>query len=92
MKPLASIAETLNEGGYNRGLYFSPDMRLLCGERQRVKSRLDKIIVDGTGTMRQLHNTVYLEDSPCGCAHVAFGGCSRGELSYWREIWLRRAR
>src|SRR5206468_11755562 len=48
VKPLAGIAATLNAGGFNRGLYFSPDMRLLCGERQRVKSRLDKIIVDGT--------------------------------------------
>jgi hypothetical protein len=33
---------------------------------------------------------VYLEGSMCGCAHVAFGGCPRGEFSYWREIWLRR--
>ena len=90
VKSMKRIIETLNETGYNRGLYFSPDMRLLCGEQQRVMQRIDKIIVDGTGEMRELRNTVYLEDSPCGCAHVAFGGCSRGEFSYWRELWLRR--
>jgi len=93
VKPMASIIETLNETAHNRGLYFTPAMRLLCGEQHRVERKIDKIIVDGTGEMRQLRNTVYLEGSLCGCACVAFGGCPRGEFSYWREIWLhRRAR
>jgi hypothetical protein len=93
VKPLQSIIETLDERGYNRGLYFSPDMRLWCGRRCRVRGRLDKIIVDGTGQMRQLRNTVCLEGSTCGCSYMGFGmnGCSRCELTYWREIWLRRS-
>jgi hypothetical protein len=90
VKPIERIGDTLNEAGRNRGLYFSPDMRLLCGTRQQVKGRLDKIIVDGTGEMRHLKNTVTLEGSLCGCAPIAFGGCSRNEFVYWREIWLRR--
>jgi hypothetical protein len=91
VKPKESIAETLNEAGRNRGLYFMPGMRLSCGEQYRVKERIDKIIVDGTGEMRRLDHTVRLEGSLCGCAQTAFGGCSRGEVAYWREIWLRRA-
>lgn len=91
IKPMESIIATLNEKAHNRGLFFSPDMRLECGRQRRVERRLEKIIVDGTGEMRQLRNTVYLEGSRCGCAHVAFGGCSRCEFTYWREIWLRRA-
>lgn len=90
IKSLESIVETLDEVAHNRGLYFTPDMRLLCGRQQRVERRLDKIIMDGTGEMRRLRNTVYLEGSHCGCSHAAFGGCPRGEFSYWREIWLRR--
>ncbi len=90
VRSVKSIAGTLNERGHNRGLYFTPDMRLLCGSRQRVEKRIEKIIVDGTGEMRRLHNTVYLEGSLCGCVY-ALGGCPRGEFSYWREIWLRRA-
>jgi hypothetical protein len=92
IKPLKDILDTLNESGYNRGLRFSPDMRLLCGQRRRVQGRLDRIIVDGTGAMRQLRNTVCLEGSTCGCAYMGFGmiGCSRCELVYWRETWLRR--
>jgi hypothetical protein len=90
VKSIESIIETLDGSAHNRGLSFTPDMRLLCGGRQRVDRRLDKIIVDGTGEMRQLRNTVYLKDSGCGCSHVAFGGCPRREFTYWREIWLRR--
>jgi hypothetical protein len=91
VEPMERITETLNETAHNRGLYFTPAMRLLCGEQHRVEKKVDKIIVDGTGEMRQLRNTVFLEGSLCGCACVAFGGCPRGEFAYWREIWLRRA-
>jgi hypothetical protein len=90
VKSIDRIAETLNEKAYNRGLYFGPGMGTLCGQQHRVERKIEKIIVDGTGEMRQLRNTVYLEDSPCECAYVAFGGCPRGEFAYWREIWLRR--
>jgi hypothetical protein len=90
IKPLAGITETLDERSYNRGLYFTPAMGALCGEHHRVERRPEKIIVDGTGEMRQLRNTVFLEGSLCGCSCVAFGGCPRGEFAYWREIWLRR--
>ena len=58
--------------------------------RPVAKSIAQKIIVDGTGEMRVFRNTAYLEGSMCGCSHVAFGGCPRGEFAYWREIWLRR--
>jgi len=91
VKPLESIIETLNKTGRNRGLSFTPDMRLLCRQQRRVKERLDKIIVDGTGEMRQIPNTVLLEGSLCGCESIALGGCPRSEFVYWREIWLRRS-
>jgi hypothetical protein len=91
VKPIESIRETVNEAARNRGLSFSPDMRLLCGATTRVKSRMNKIIVDGSGEMRQLRNTVALEGSFCGCAEIAFGGCSRCDVTYWREIGLRRS-
>jgi hypothetical protein len=90
VKPLASITETLDGGAYNRGLFFTPAMASSCGEKYRVEGRIEKIIVDGTGEMRQLRNTAFLKGSLCGCSCVAFGGCPRGEFAYWREIWLRR--
>lgn len=91
VKPVERISETLNETAHNRGLYFTPAMRVSCGKEHRVDRRLEKIIVDGTGKMRKLRNTVYLEGSLCGCSCVAFGGCPRAEFAYWREIWLQRS-
>ena len=90
VKPMDGIQPTLDDQASNRGLWFSPNMRLLCGKPQRVARRIEKLIVDGTGEMRQLRNTVFLEGSFCGCSHIAFGGCSRCEYVYWREIWLNR--
>lgn len=90
IKPLAKISETLDEASYNRGLFFTPAMGGACGEKYRVERRIEKIIVDGTGEMRQLRNTAFLEGSMCGCSCVAFGGCPRNEYAYWREIWVRR--
>jgi hypothetical protein len=91
VKPLESIRETLDQKAYNRGLYFTPSMSVLCGQRRKVERKVEKIIVDGTGEMRHLKNTVFLQNEVCECSCVAFGGCPRGEFSYWREIWLRRA-
>jgi hypothetical protein len=90
VRPMNDIRRSLNETGHNRGLSFSPDMGQQCGKKRRVERRLDKIIVDGTGEVRRMRNTVCLEGSFCGCSHVAFGGCSRNEFIYWREIWVRR--
>jgi len=90
VKPVESIFKTLDQHANNRGLWFSPPMRLLCDRRLRVERRIEKLIVDGTGEMRKMSDTVFLEGSLCGCAHIAFGGCSRCEFVYWREIWLRR--
>lgn len=91
IKSMDSIAATLNRSGLNRGLFFAPDMSRLSGEKRRVERKLEKIIVDGSGKMRHLRNTVFLEGSYCGCAHAALGGCPRDEFAYWREIWLRRS-
>lgn len=91
VKPLENITGTLDETASNRGLWFSPSMRLSCNQQKRVERRIEKLIVDGTGEMRQLKNTVFLEDSHCSCPHIALGGCSRQEYVYWREIWLQRS-
>jgi hypothetical protein len=91
VRSVDEIRTTTNRTAHNRGLYFSPDMAKPSAAPCRVLRRADKIIVDGTGEMRSLKNTVFLEGSYCGCAHVAFGGCPRHEFAYWREIWLKRA-
>lgn len=90
VKSLREILATLDRRGRNRGLHFSADQRVFCGGRYRVRGRADKIIAEGTGEMRGLKDTVLIENVLCDSAYYSFGGCSRRELQYWREIWLRR--
>jgi hypothetical protein len=90
VKSLREIIDTLDRNGRNRGLHFSPDMRLFCGKKYRVRSRSNKLITEGTGRMRQIASTVMLEGVTSDSAFYAFGGCPRDDFQYWREIWLRR--
>src|SRR5258708_24698891 len=89
---MQDITQTLDAKSHNRGLLFTPDMRLQCGREKKVARHLDKVIVDGTGEMRKMKNTVYLEDSYCSCPHAAIGGCPRGEFVYWRGVLAPRGK
>jgi hypothetical protein len=91
VKSLSEILKTLDVKGCNRGLHFSPDMIPYCGKQCEVLCRADRIIVEGLGTTRALRNTVILKHVNCDADTYAFGGCSRDDVIYWREIWLRRA-
>jgi hypothetical protein len=88
VKDKREILATLDYMGRNRGLHFTPEMVKYCGKRFRVLKRLDKMLNEKTGEMREISNTVLLEGSMCdGKAH---GGCQRLCYCLWREIWLRR--
>lgn len=89
VKSLAEIEATLDSRQRNRGLEFSPGMSHFCGRRLRVRQRLERMIAEGTGEMKDLADTVLLENGNCDgfCSR----GCPRSNPLYWREIWLRRA-
>lgn len=88
VKSKDEILATLDTMGRNRGLGFTPEMLKYCGKTYRVLKRLDKMINEQTGVMRQIANTVLLEGVTCdGKAH---GGCQRMCYCLWREIWLKR--
>jgi hypothetical protein len=89
VKSLEEIATTLDPSGFNRGLEFSPQMKPFCGRKYRVRSRIERAILEQTGKMRLMKDTVLLENSICD-GHTILGGCSRAIHHYWREIWLRR--
>ncbi len=90
VKSLQEITATLDTLGRNRGLHFTPDMRLRCGQRYPVRTRVAKIVAEGTGEVRQLRDTVILEGAMHFHTYYAFGGCPRCDYQYWKEIWLRR--
>ena len=88
VKSKDEIIATLDYKGRNRGLEFTPEMLKYCGKRMRVLKRVDRMIIEKTGKMRQIANTVLLEEANCdGQNH---GGCPRNCYCLFREIWLRR--
>jgi hypothetical protein len=91
VKPLEEIMATLDRQGKNKGLEFSPDMKAYCGRQFKVHSKLERMIIEKDGKMKEVKNTVILQGITCGCFY-AFGGCPRKEFQFWREIWLKKVK
>ena len=89
VKTLEEIVATLDAKGKNRGLQVDNLMAPWCGRRYQVRHRLDRMIMETSGELRDVHNSVILEGTECRC-YLVLGGCARRELCYWREIWLKR--
>lgn len=86
VKSRDEILQTLDAQRMHKGLSFGGDMYEQCGRRMRVLSRVDRIIVEGTGRLRPVHDTVILQGSICD----RYFGCARGMPFLWREAWLKR--
>jgi hypothetical protein len=99
IKSRAEMVATLDHERSNRGLKICYEMTRYCGGQAEVRSRVNRMIDERTGEMRDLRDTVILEnirspvkaysDLDCLC-FAEPGDCPRGELMYWREIWLER--
>ena len=98
VKSRAEMQATLDSRRTNRGLGICYEMTRCCGAEATVRERVDRLILERTGEMREIRNTVSLQemrgrgmrgDSQCFCFDQ-LGDCPRGELMYWREAWLER--
>jgi hypothetical protein len=88
VKSKSDIEATLDKRGRTRGLGFAPEMLNFCGRRFRVASRVERIIIEWTGQMRPIADTVILEGVTCDGASRR--GCPRDCYQLWREAWLKR--
>jgi hypothetical protein len=82
------ITQTLDREGRNRGLHTDWESLRHCGKRFRVLRRVDRMILEDSGNMRELKNTVILEGAEC--SGLLRRGCARNGYPFWREAWLRR--
>ncbi len=87
VKTEAEIRQTLDEQGRHHGLLWMPSMARFCGKEYTVRKRVDHIMLESTGQLRKIRNTVLLEGVMCEDLY----GCDRSCFHYWREAWLRRA-
>jgi hypothetical protein len=88
VKSLQEIQATLDANGKNRGLGFAPEQADFCGKRFRVAGRVERLILEWSGEMRPITNTVELEEATCHGRMCR--SCPRNCYHLWREIWLRR--
>ena len=86
VKTEQEVRATLNERGRHRGLLWMPAMTRFCGKRYTVLKRVETIMLESTGELRKMRNTVLLTDVRCEDLY----GCDRSCYHYWREVWLRR--
>jgi hypothetical protein len=89
VKPKNLIELTLNTQSRNRGLYFDREMIRFCGGEYRVKARLERVIVEKTGELRQLTNPCIILDGVTATGEFQ-GFNPENEYIFWREVWLER--
>lgn len=89
IRELSEIELTLDGEGRLAGLLFMPEMKIHCGQEFLVFKRVERVLLECSGNLRGMKNTVLLENSICdGILHY---GCNRSCFFFWKEAWLRRA-
>jgi hypothetical protein len=74
---------------HNRGMWFGAETSRHCRRRYRVGSRVDRIIDERSGELRNFRiPAVTLNDVTASGEFLRF--CPQKEYVFWREIWLER--
>ena len=87
VRSASEIRATLDEKGKYKGLVLMDGMLDLAGKRFRVYKRLERILIENTGEIRKVKNTVLLDGAICDGFS---GACHKSCYFYWREVWLRK--
>jgi len=89
IKDAPAVIQTLDANGKNRGMYFgNEEASRHCGSTFPVLRRMDRMILEDSGKMRAISNTVLLQGT--ACSGLCFQGCARNGHPMWREVWLER--
>jgi hypothetical protein len=92
VRSASEIAETLDESGKNRGLWFDKEMVPFCGQQRRVKSRVERFIDEQSGELVELKSDCFILDGVVCSGDLSDRRwfCPRAIYPWWREAWLRR--
>jgi hypothetical protein len=99
VKAFDQIVATLDRKKRNRGISVCHEMTRACGAVAEIRYRVNRVIEERSGKMREINHSVTLQSprgepsrfDECLC-YGELGDCPRGELMYWREIWLERVK
>ncbi len=78
---------TLDSSGRLKGMALMPQMLGYAGQRFKVYKKMERILIENTGEIRRLKNTVLLEGNMCDGYQ---GACDKSCFYFWREAWLRK--
>lgn len=82
------IRAMLDRCDRQEGLAWMTTMEGCCGREFKVFRRVHKIVLESTGQIRKLKNTVLLENAICDGIY----GCDRSCFFFWKDAWLERVR
>ncbi len=92
VKSHQEILRTVDVHSKNRGLWWDAEMVPYCGGTYQVLKRVNKILDERTGKMREMKGPCIVLD--CVVCQSRYSGCRmfcpRAIYPYWREIWLER--
>lgn len=88
VKSRHEIVQTLDNFGRNRGLGFALDMERHCARTLPVITPVNRMILETTGKMKAISNTVLLHGA--ACTGLCNRTCARNSHPLWREAWLER--
>lgn len=81
------IRSTLNEKNKFKGLGVMPEMADFYGKEFRVFKKLNKIMIEATGEMRNIKTPTYLLEGVF-CDGKYHNGCDRSCFLLWKREWL----
>ena len=92
IRPAEEIADTLDEKGKLKGLWFDREMVPYCGTTTTVKAKVERFINENTGEMVELKSDCFILDGVYCKGHISDGRwfCCREINLWWREAWLER--
>ena len=74
---------------HNRGTWFGRETQRHCGRQYMVRSRVERIIDERSGELRELKTPGIILDRVTGTGEF-LRFCPQNEYVFWREIWLER--
>jgi hypothetical protein len=90
VRSASDIAETLDETGKLRGLWFDREMLPYCGRSATIQTKVDRFIDERSGEMVELSTDCYILEGVVCKGYISDGRwfCCRGIYPWWREAWL----
>jgi hypothetical protein len=85
----AEVRSTLSKDNVFKGLGVMPEMAKFYGKEYRVFKKVNKMIIEATGELRQIKSPTYLLEGVL-CDGEFHLNCDRSCYLLWKREWLKK--